>query len=293
MVTFTIPEELRQLFFGEGRKESFELFFKATWQALSTKLADPPSGIRDGRRVRGPGFALSGATAVLHTWNQKLLFHPHIHFIVPGAGLDDKGRVVTLSDGKFLVRVEALAGAFKAAFREGMKSHGWQCDPIVWNKQWGVHIQACGSGAAALKYLGRYVGCGPIGNGRILNLTEESVTFSWKDRSNGGAQGVLPIPGVEFVRRYLRHILPKGLRAIRYFGWCHPAAKKKRERIKLQTGMPLEIKTREDDGPAPMREDDPRRCPECKTLMERTELSREFVLSEQRKHAKKMATGPP
>ncbi len=86
MVTFTLPAELRGLFFGPLAKEAYDLFFAAASAALRQKLA----------AAKHLGAAVSGFTGVLHTWNQRLLFHPHIHFLVPGAGIDVRGKVVTV-----------------------------------------------------------------------------------------------------------------------------------------------------------------------------------------------------
>ena len=114
-------------------------------------------------------------------------------------------------------------------------------DPQVWSKQWGVHIQPAGSGAAAVKYLGTYVARTAISDSRLLAVTDDSVTFRWKDRSHHNRTEVLTLPGIEFVRRYLRHVLPRGLRSVRYYGFCHPAAKASRLRVQLHSGKPLDL----------------------------------------------------
>jgi hypothetical protein len=98
---------------------------------------------------------------------------------------------------------------------------------------------AFGTGTHAVKYLGAYVSRTAIGDNRILEINDETVRFSWKDRSDGDKLKQLSLPGTEFVRRYLRHVLPKGLRSIRYFGFCHPAAKKNRSKIQFYSGKPL------------------------------------------------------
>jgi hypothetical protein len=181
---------------------------------------------------------------ILHTWNQRLHFHPHIHCIVPGAGIDAKGRVVSAKNSNFLVPQPALRSVFRARFRDGFlalaKEHPLPgIDPSVWHKDWGVHLKPFGSGENIIKYLGRYVCRTAIGDSRIVSITDTHVSFRWKDRANGDAMCTDVIEGSEFVRRYLRHVLPRGLRAVRYFGFCHPAAKVKRERIAFHTGQPL------------------------------------------------------
>jgi hypothetical protein len=127
-----------------------------------------------------------------------------------------------------------------------------------------VHIQAAGSGAAALKYLGTYVCRTAISDARLLKLTDTRVTFRWKDRQHHRSE-TLTLPGVEFVGRYLRHVLPKGLRSIRYYGFCHPAAKAKRLRVQLHSGMPVQLGATESDVP----KSSPPCCPRCERPMQR------------------------
>ena len=236
MVTFTLPEELRPLFFTPQEKEIYQLFFAAASSALSSTLANP----------RWLGAETSGYSLILHTWNQRLQFHPHLHGIVPGAGINAEGRVVTVKNANFLVPQPALRSLFRARFRDGLAALSEQhhlpaIDPEVWHKDWGVHLQPFGQGDHIIKYLGRYVCRTAIGDSRILSVTDTHVSFQWKDRANGDALKVETLTGSEFVKRYLRHVLPRGLRAVRHYGFCHPAAKVKRERIAFHTGRPLLI----------------------------------------------------
>ena len=258
MVTFTLPKELRGLFFSSAAKEIYNVLFAAAAAALSGTLADP----------RWLGAVTSGNIAILHTWNQRQHFHPHLHCIVPGAGLDAHGRVVTVKNANFLVPQPVLRRAFRAAFRERLAAveaeHGpldMDMDPSVWEKDWGVHLQAFGDGTRAIQYLGAYVCRGPIGDSRIIGMDNGQVSFRWKDRAKGGAPRVDTISGVEFVARYLRHVLPKGMRAVRQHGFCHPAAKAKREKIAFLTGRPLLIGAAALPPPKPERP--PKLCPCC------------------------------
>ena len=269
MVTFTLPEELRGLFSSPAAKDAYQLFFAAASASLAETLASP----------RWLGAVDSGFTMVLHTWNQRLQFHPHLHCIVPGAGIDAGGRVVTVKHESFLVPQPVLRAAFRKKFREKLTilaAAGTRLpsvDDAVWEKDWGVHLQSFGSGERAIQYLGAYVCRTAIGDSRIVSIGGDSVSFRWKDRAHGGVTRIDTIPGLEihrraggvldaakrspagvrgraeppnqFVRRYLQHVLPRGLRAIRYYGYCDPAGKSKRERVALHTGAPLFI------GPAP------------------------------------------
>ena len=231
LVTFTLPAELRGCFFGPHAKEAYDLFFTTVSRALAEKLATD----------KGLRATVNGFTAVLHTWNQQLGFHPHIHCLVPGAGLNDRGRFVWVRRPDRLVHLAHLRCAFRQHLRDLFQAHGWQVDPKVWRTNWGVHIKAAGNGTSALKYLGAYVARTAIHDARIQEVTTQSVTFRWKDRTAGGRQRTSTVPGLEFVERYLRHVLPRGLRAIRSYGYCHPAAKANRLRVQLHTGRCLQF----------------------------------------------------
>ena len=255
MVTFTLPSELRCLFRGAQAKQAYDLFFQAASSTLKDILANP----------KGLGAKKSGFTLILHTWNQRMGMHPHLHGIVPGAGLDASGRVVTVKHPEFLAPQKALRQVFRARFRDGLKTTGITCeiDPAVWQKSWGVHLQPFGSGENAIKYLGRYV-CHPvIGDSRIKEIGPDKVTFQWTDRAHGNLKRQDTIPGLEFTRRFLSHVLPKGLRSIRYYGFCHPSSKKTRERIALHTGCRLQIGV---PRPKPVRP--ARKCRHCDATMQ-------------------------
>ena len=268
MVTFTLPEEFRPLFFTAAAKEMYQLFFAAASSALSDTLANP----------KWLGAATSGFTMVLHTWNQRLHFHPHLHCIVPGAGLNAAGHVIAVKNTNFLIPQPALRSVFRARFRDGLAALEERqlreaepftrtaIDPAVWHKDWGVHLQPFGRGENIIKYLGRYVCRTAIGDSRIVSITDTHVTFRYKDRAKGDAPRVETLTGAEFVARYLRHVLPRGLRAIRYHGFCHPAAKAKRERIAFHTGRPLLIGAVAAPPPKPPHVV---KCPCCKQPMTR------------------------
>jgi hypothetical protein len=246
---------LRGCFFGPFAKEAYDLFFTAVATALTEKLAND----------KELGAVISGFTAALHTWNQRLEFHPHIHCLVPGAGLNAKGEYVRVQTEKFLVYLPHLQCAFRQHFYRLFKAHDWQVDPQVWNTMWGVHIQPAGSGAAAVKYLGTYVARTAINDTRLLAVTEHSVTFRWKDRSNHNRTEVLTLPGIEFVRRYLRHVLPMGLRSVRYYGFCHPTAKASRLRVQLHSGRSLDLGLAVSplESQADVLPEQPPLCPKC------------------------------
>ena len=175
MVNFTLPAQLRSFFLGPHAAKAFDVFFKTSSTALSQALANP----------KWLGAQVNGFTGILHTWNQQLLPHPHIHYIVPGAGLDAHGRLVRCKHQNFLLPTSELTRLFIAHWKQQLKDLQWDVDPEVWNKKWGVYIKAFGTGTHAVKYLGAYVSRTAIGDSRILEINDETVRFSWKDRSDG------------------------------------------------------------------------------------------------------------
>jgi len=249
LLTFTLPAQLRPCFFGPRAKEAYDLFFAAASGALSQKLAADK-----GLRAQVHGFV-----AVLHTWTQKLEFHPHIHCLVPGAGLNQRNQFVRVKKQNYLVYLPNLQAAFRQHLYRWLKQNAWPVDPQVWRKDWGVHIQPAGSGASALKYLGAYVSRTALTDRRMLQVTEDSVTFRWKDRSRHNQTRPLTLPGVEFARRYLRHVLPTGLRSVRYYGFCHPTAKASRMRVQLHSGRPMQFGA----DPTTTLRPEPLTCPPC------------------------------
>lgn len=259
MVTFTVPEELRGLFFGRSAKTAFSLLFQASARALSGAM----------ERHRQLQITRSGFTMVLHTWNQQLLFHPHVHCLVPGAGLDVSGRYRQVKSPQFLVAAAALKAAYRREFRALMAQHGLPCDPAVWRKEWAVNIQPFGNGSSAIKYLGAYISRSAIADSRMVEVGSAHVTFKWKDRTHGGRERQSTLHGIEFVRRYLRHVLPVGLHSVRYAGFHHPAARKTRLKVTLLSGKPVDLGDL-DRSTAPARHSThPVLCPCCRQPMPR------------------------
>ena len=252
LVTFTLPAELRGLFFGPHAHRAYDLFFTAVSRALSEKLAT----------AKGLRATVNGFTAVLHTWTQRLDFHPHIHCLVPGAGLNARGRFVCVRQPDFLL----FLGHLKAAYRQHLyrllhEQHG-PVDPVVWTKDWNVQIQAVGSGAPAVKYLGAYVARTAISDQRLVAVDNHTVAFRWKNRDQNRTE-TATLPGVEFVRRYLRHVLPRGLRSVRYYGFCHPAAKASRLRVQCHSGHVVQLGAPGVAIPMPAPASGAPPCPHC------------------------------
>ncbi len=158
-----------------------------------------------------------------------------------------------------------------STFTNSLKSTIGKSIPRSGLKDWGVHIQPAGSGAPAVKYLGTYVARTAIKDSRILEVTDTSVTFRWKDRSDHNQWKIKTLPGVEFVARYFRHVLPQGLRSVRYYGFCHPMAKAKRLRVQIHSGTVVNLGV-PDSEPSPAPTWPVPLCPKCGRAMK-------FILS--------------
>ncbi len=222
-VTVTVPEELREVL-RANQHDGYAMLMKAAAEAIIELARDP-------RHVGGT----VGILAVLHTWTQQLLYHPHVHCLVTGGGVSEDGRIWHPARDAFLVPTRALAklvqGKFKAAFAA--------CRPdlilpkAAWSKSWVVHCTVWGDGEqAVLDYLARYVFRVAITNTRIVGLDDQTVTIRYKHRKSNRWR-TTRIPGHEFMRRFLQHVLPKGLHKVRYSGLWHPAKREQVARVRL------------------------------------------------------------
>lgn len=211
MVTFTLPNKLRPVV-RSHQKECYKILFHSSADSLK-KLA------LDKRFIGGK----IGMTGVLHTWSRQLTFHPHIHVIIPGIAISYNNQKITFSKDGFLMRVEPLSIIFRAKFRDAMKKAGlFELVPAeVWQQDWVVHIKSVGNGENSLKYLAPYVYRIAISNSNIFSCKNGFVTFRYKESETGKIK-TMTLPAIEFIRRFLQHVLPKGFQKIRYFGFLHP-----------------------------------------------------------------------
>jgi hypothetical protein len=164
-----------------------------------------------------PGF-----TGVLHTWGRQLQYHPHIHYIVPGGGLSEDRTTWLPSRANFFVPVKALSPIYRAIFKENMGQAGLleHIDPQVWTIPWNVHSQATPHSATAFTYLAPYVFRVAISNRRIVDLVDRTVTFTY--RKPGSARPrTAHLDVMEFLHRFLQHVLPHGFMKVRHFGFLH------------------------------------------------------------------------
>jgi hypothetical protein len=271
-VVFTLPQQIGGLALQNAR-EIYCILFRAASETLLTIAADP-------KRL---GAAI-GFLAVLHTWGQNLHLHPHLHCVVPGGGIGPDGaRWVGCRKPSFFLPVQVLGSRFRnlfltylqEAFQAGkLRFHGDMaglarpaafqalCDRARKIK-WVVYAKApFGGPEQVLKYLALYTHRVAISNSRILTIDDGKVTFHWKDYAAGNKTKTMTLDAVEFIRRFLLHILPTGFVRIRQFGFL--ANRARREKLALCRAL---LGAR---APAPPKsvvdkKADEKRCPACKT----------------------------
>ena len=210
MLTFTLPAALRSVALAH-QKQLYTLLFRCAAQATQ-KLA------RDERHIGGQ----IGMIGVLHTWGRNLSYHPHIHFLVPGGGLRGDGTWHATSHNFFLP-VKALSKLFRAKMRDALcKTELFQSIPAAtWQQDWVVHCQPVGHGQHAFKYLAPYVFRVAISNRRIVKFEADKVTFRYR-KTETGQWRTSSLAAIEFLRRFMQHILPKGFVKVRYYGLFAP-----------------------------------------------------------------------
>ena len=214
LVTFTLPCELRPVA-RSNQKVAYNLLFKSSAAALQELAKD--------QRFGGGDIGMMGG---LHTWRRDMGYHPHVHFIVPGGGLSPDRSKWLPSNPEFFVPVQALSPIFRAKFRDALKKTDlFKSVPAdVWQKDWVVHCKPVGNGNNALKYLAPYVYRVAITNKRIEKLENDQVTFRFKNSATDQWE-TATLPALEFIRRFLQHVLPKGFVKIRYYGFMAPNRK--------------------------------------------------------------------
>lgn len=218
-VVFTLPSELRRIV-RSNQKALLAVLFKAAFETLSELCADP----------RHLGAAQIGALAVLHTWTRTLEWHPHLHMLVPGGGVAPDGETWVgkrkrKDRRQFLVPVKALAKRFRGCFmylaRRALPNVNFP--EIPWKKGWVVFAKPTVQGTdSVLQYLGRYVHRTALSDHAIVGQDDKTVTFGYRS-SRDNQRKTMTLPGQEFLRRFLQHVIPKGFHRVRAFGLLHPA----------------------------------------------------------------------
>jgi len=278
-IVFTIPEQLARIAF-HNRKVVYDILFRATAETLTTIARDPQ---HLGAEI--------GFFAVLHTWGQNLLHHPHLHCVVPGGGLSADGeRWVSSKPGYFLC-VNVLSRLFRrlfleqlrTAFRKGKLRFFGELTELrkqacfkgylapLQEAEWVVYAKApFGGPRQVLDYLGRYTHRVALSNERLLDVKNGQVTFQWKDyRAKGREKSrVMTLESEEFIRRFLIHVLPRGFQRIRFFGLL--SNRKRKARLAQCRGLLATTSTELLPNPdeyrplrQPVTEESVRCCPGC------------------------------
>ncbi|ABK45355.1 putative transposase [Magnetococcus marinus MC-1] len=233
-ITVTVPEPLRAIF-RANQTDCYAILLKAAAEAIIELAKDP-------KHVGGT----VGVLALLHTWTQQLIYHPHAHCLVTGGGLSEDGATWYAAKNGFLIPTKALArmirGKVMSTFKMIRPDIAWPQQ--AWQQDWVVHCTPWGTGEQAIvDYLARYAFRIAINRERIVAFNEQTVTIRYKDRKQRRWR-YCDIPGQEFLRRFLQHVLPRGFHKIRYFGLWHPskrsAAKRVRLLLELEHSVPVQ-----------------------------------------------------
>ncbi|MGC1645982.1 MAG: IS91 family transposase [Candidatus Sulfotelmatobacter sp.] len=272
-VVFTLPQELAPLAL-QNQKLVYDLLFRASAETLLEVARDP----------RHLGAEI-GFFSVLHTWNQKLGLHPHVHCVIPAGGLSPDRTHWIPSRSAFFLPVLVLSRVFRgkfvaalqSAFRKDRLGFYGSLAPLAYpktfaawlrplfRKDWVVYCKPpFGGPEHVLQYLGRYTHRVAISNHRLISLAEDKVTFRWRDSAHHNEQKLLTLSLDEFLRRFLLHVLPQGFVRIRHFGFL---ASRRRA-----TSLPLCFPLLGSAPPAPQevsvnRPCDLWLCPQCAGLM--------------------------
>ena len=273
-VVFTLPHALLPLGYRNAAL-LYTLLFRASAATLLTVAADPR---HLGARI--------GFLSILHTWGQTLVRHPHVHCVVPAGGFAaDRRQWVRPTYPGFFLPIPVLRRVFRGKYVAGLRrayaagqldlagATAPLRDPAQWRTfvhalfetDWVVYAKpAFGGAPAVLRYLGRYTHRVAISNHRLIAFDGDTVTFRWKDYAHGNPWRTMTLDAMEFLRRFVQHVLPRGFVRIRHFGYLANACRTAR----LADARALLAQ------PAPARSDDTRRtpsahwrCPRCGAAM--------------------------
>ena len=246
-VVFTLPDTLNALALHQP-SIVYDALFKAAWQTINQFATS--KGLQ------------AGMICILHTWGQTLSLHPHLHCIVPGAGVDANGHFKTITaNGKYLFTAKALSKVYRAKYVALLREKGIRDKTLIENlftKKWVVYAKRpFGGPQQVIEYLGRYTHKIAISNHRLLNVTETNTTFGYKDYKSKGCKKQMTLSNAEFIRRFALHVLPLRFVRIRHYGilsstWKRAKFAELRKRLKMPAPA-IEIKTKL------------HRCPCCKT----------------------------
>lgn len=278
-IVFTLPEDLNALVLV-NQTTMYTLLFQSAAETLLCL----------GRDVKHLGAEV-GLMAVLHTWGQNLTDHPHVHCIVPGGGLSREGTQWIESRANFFIPVHVLSQVFRGKFLESMKK-AYRAGKLtyvgavgslqdkqtfqklldrLYGKAWVVYAKRpFGGPGQVLRYLGRYTHRVALSNHRLVNMANGRVSFRWRDYRDGDKEKVMTLDAIEFIRRFLMHVLPDGYCRIRYYGFLSNRNRSKNlAACRRILGVLEEIEEPEsmawEDVLLEVTGIDVRKCPKCST----------------------------
>ena len=244
MATFTLPYELRFLAWDHQTR-----VYNIVFECASSTLKD------FGLNRKNFGASI-GMTAVLHTHTRRLDYHPHVHVVVPGGGVDKAKKQWKKKKTKYLFNEFALAKVFRARFLAALSQAGLSIPNSV-PKKWVVNCTGAEKGLSALKYLSRYLYRGVICESNIVSNQNGNITFKYVE-SRTGKTRYHTVKGEDFLWLVLQHVLPKGFRRLRDYGFLHGNAKKLLKLVQMVLHIMIEICSR----PRPIF-----KCPLCHAPM--------------------------
>ena len=221
LLTITLPEQLRHVV-RSNQKEAYAALFSCAHESLK-KLA------KDKRFI---GSSRIGYLAVLHTWGGNLQFHPHLHLVIPGGAISEENEQWLPSRKDLFVHTKPLAVIFRAKFRDAMKKACLidQIPALAWEQDWVIDSQAVGQGQNSLRYLSRYIFRVAISNNRIKSYDDHKVRFLYKDHTKKKWK-TMSLDAMEFIRRFLQHVLPTRFMKVRHYGFLNPNSRLSIEKI--------------------------------------------------------------
>ena len=246
LITFTVPRQLRP-FIWHHQKWAYKTLFDCA-------VATVQSFFERDKRLNGD----AGLTAVLHTHARNLDFHPHIHIIVPAGSLKKRSGLWRQKISKYLFKADNLAKVFRGKFIQAMYQAAYRL-PQNTPKEWNADCEHVGKGDKALTYLARYLYRGVINEHNILRCHEGRITFRYKNSTSGQYQTITE-SAVQFLWRVIQHVLPKGFRRARDYGFLNGNASRTLQRIQLMLKVIL-------TPPAP-RHKAAMCCPDCGTKLQ-------------------------
>jgi hypothetical protein len=225
LLTFTLPEELRALAWQQQRT-LYDLMIRCSWETVKTFA-------QNDRQLQGK----AGAIAVLHTHSRRLDYHPHVHLVMPAAAIDRQRqwRRKSAKRHAYLFNHKALAKVFRAKLLDAIAAEGLQLPP-QYPREWVVDCKRVGNGEKALIYLGRYLYRGVIPEKDIVSCENGQVTFRYRHAKRTQFE-YRTLPGAKFLALMLQHVLPKGFRRARNFGFLHPNSKRSITLLQLLFGL--------------------------------------------------------